>query len=147
MVYSKDTRMAIIHAKKSNSVVLHIPSWASLLFIVLGLVLIPWTVFLGSTLPPHHFSAHWDISWTGLDIALILSLICTGLFSYMKSLWLIITASTAGSLLLVDAWFDVMSERGAAQLHQAILLALIFEIPLAIMSYYLAFHTIKQNKK
>ncbi len=65
----------------------------------------------------------------------------------MKSIWVIITASTAGSLLLVDAWFDVMSEKAAPQLHQAILLAFVFEIPLAVMSYYLAFHTIKRNKK
>lgn len=136
-----------LSAKKSNIVTIRIPVWASRLYILLGLVLIPWTVYLGSVLPTHHLSSNWDISWTGMDIALALSLICTGLLAYAKSLWLIIAASTTGSLLLVDAWFDVMSEKGAFQLHQAILLALAFELPLAFMSYYLAFHTIKHNKK
>jgi len=135
------------HAKKANTITLRIPAWASRLYVVLGLVLVPWTVFLGSTLPKHHLSAHWDVSWTGLDIGLTLSLICTGLLAYAKSIWLIIAASTTGSLLLVDAWFDVMSEKSAFVLHQAIVLALLFEIPLAIMSYYLAFHTVQTNKK
>ena len=136
-----------IHAKKANRVHLSIPGWASRLYTLLGLVLVPWTVYLSVTLPKHHLSTHWDVSWTGLDIALALSLIATGLLAYARSMWLIITASTAGSLLLVDAWFDVMTEKGAFQLQQAILLALAFEVPLAFMSYYLAFHTIRGNKK
>ncbi len=136
----------IINAKKANRVSLSIPKWASRLYIVLGLVLVPWTVYLGATLPGRHVSSHWDISWAGLDIALAISLIATGLFAYSKSMWLIITASTAGSLLLVDGWFDVMTEKGSFQLQQAIFFALAFELPLALMSYYLAFHTIKNNK-
>jgi hypothetical protein len=143
MVYSRKELMN----KKANVVKLNIPTWASRLYIILGLVLLPYTIYLGSTLPQHHLSTHWDISWTGLDIALVLSMICTGILAYTKSMWLIITASTTGSLLLVEAWFDVMSERGSYQLHQAILLAVAFEIPFALMSYYLAIHTIKYNKK
>ena len=133
--------------KKANTASITIPTWASRLYILLGLVLVPWTVYLGATLPEHHLSSHWDIIWTGLDIALLFSLICTGLLAYAKSIWVIIAASTSGSLLLVDAWFDVMSEQSAFVLHQGIVLALLFEIPLALMSYYLAFHTIQRNKK
>lgn len=136
-----------LRAKKANIVTITIPSWASRLYIALGLILVPWTAYLSTTLPNHHLAAHWDISWTGLNIGLMLSLICTGLFAYAKSMWLIIAASTTGSFLLVDAWFDIMTERSGFQLQQAIFLALAFEIPLAIMSYYLAFHTIKRNKK
>lgn len=136
-----------LRAKKSNIISLQIPSWASRLYIGLGLILVPWTVYLGSSLPRHYLLTHWDISWTGFDIGLAVALICTGIFAYIKSVWLIIAASTAGSLLLVDAWFDVMSEKSPFVLHQSILLALVFEIPLALMSYYLAFHTIKTNKK
>jgi hypothetical protein len=132
-------------AKKYNTITLRIPSWASRLYTVLGLVLVPWTIFLGTTLPQRHLAHHWDISWTGLDIGLAVSLILTGLLAYARSIWLIIAASTTGSLLLVDAWFDVMSEKSVFVLHQAIILALVLEIPLAIMSYYLAFHTIKHN--
>ena len=136
-----------ISAKKANTITLTIPGWASRLYIMLGLVLVPWTAYLSTTLPKHHLASHWDVSWIGLDIGIAFTLICTGLLAYARSLWVIVAASTTGSLLLVDAWFDVMSERSAFVLHQAILLALLFEIPLAIMSYYLAFHTIQRNKK
>jgi hypothetical protein len=49
-------------------------------------------------------------------------------------------------LLLVDAWFDVTLEHGAA-LDQAIVMALLVELPLAIMSYYLASHALTRNAK
>lgn len=136
-----------LHAKDANVVILRIPSWASRVYIVLGLVLIPWTAYLSSTLPTRHLASHWDISWTGLDIGLALSLICTGLFAYAKSMWLIIAASTTGSFLLIDAWFDILTQHNGIQQHQAILMAVAFEIPLALMSYYLAHSTIKRNKK
>jgi hypothetical protein len=136
-----------LRSKQSNMITITIPRWASRVYIMLGLILVPWTIYIGTTLPKHHLSANWDVSWTGLDIGLAASLICTGLLAYAKSIWLIIAASTTGSILLVDAWFDVMSEKSASVMHQSIALALIFEIPLAFMSYYLAFHTIKHNKK
>ena len=130
---------------KESDIVLRVPAWAGKIYIMLAIVLLPWTVYLGLTLPKHHLSAHWDISWTGLDIGLIVSLLATGLFAYMRSIWIVISAATTGSLLLVDAWFDVMSEKSPADFHQAIILAFAFEIPLALMSYYLASHALHHN--
>jgi hypothetical protein len=112
---------------------------------VITVVLLPWTIYLGLSLPQHHLSAHWDVSWTGLDAGLILALAATGLFAYMRSVWIVITSATTGSLLLVDAWFDVMSERRASDFHQALILAVFFELPLASLSYYLASHVLYRN--
>ena len=134
------------HRKPQNSdIILRIPSWTVRLYILLAIVLLPWTIYLGLTLPSHHLSAHWDVSWTGLDIGLISSLIATAGLAYLRSILVVITAATTGSLLLVDAWFDVMSERRASDFHQALVLAFVFELPLAILSYYLATHALKHN--
>lgn len=131
----------------NNDIILRIPAWATKVYVMLAVVLLPWTVYLGLTLPKHHLSAHWDVSWTGLDAGLIFSLAATGLFAYLRSIWVVIAAATTGSLLLVDAWFDVMSEKRATDFHQALILAFVFELPLALLSYYLASHALRHNAK
>jgi hypothetical protein len=132
---------------KNDYIVLRVPSWAAKIYIMLATVLLPWTIYLGFSLPSHHLSANWDISWTGLDIGLVIALLATGLFAYLRSIWVVIAAASAGSLLLVDAWFDVMTEHSAKLFHEALILAFIFEIPLALMSYYLAGHTLHHNTR
>jgi hypothetical protein len=132
-------------AKKSvrkSKITLAVPTWAPRLYIFLAIVLIPWTIYLGYQLPTRHLSVNWDVSWTGLDIGLTIALLATGLFAYTKSMLIIISSTITGSLLLVDAWFDVLSEHKAKLFHQALLSAIVFEIPLAIMSFYLALHAL-----
>lgn len=124
---------------------LNIPKWVTPIFIILSLVLLPWTIYLGATLPVHHLSAHWDISWTGLDLAIFIAMLFTGIFAYLKSRLTVVSSSTVGSLLLVDAWFDVMSQRMGLQLHEAIFLAIFVEIPLSILSYYIAIKALHSN--
>jgi hypothetical protein len=125
---------------KVKRIQLQIPTWSRYLYVILALILLPWTIYLGLTLPEHHLSAHWDASWVGLDIALIVSLSLTGLFALFRSPWIIMSASSAASFLLVDAWFDIMSEKGGLELVQSLTLSLLVELPLAAMSYYLAYH-------
>lgn len=132
---------------KKDDIILRIPAWTTRLYIILAMVLLPWTCYLGLTLPEHHLSAHWDVSWTGLDVGLIATLIATALFAYFRSIWVVIAAASTGSLLLVDAWFDVMSERQASDFRQALILAFVFELPLALLSYYLAGHALHHNAK
>lgn len=132
---------------KDTDIILRIPGWAGKLYVMFAVVLLPWTIYLGATLPTHHLSAHWDVSWTGLDVGLMTALLATGLFAYLRSIWIVIAAATTGSLLLVDAWFDVMSEHSAALFHEALILAFVFEIPLALMSYYVAGHALHHNTR
>jgi len=131
--------------KSRKNITLPIPGWAAALYIGSSIVLIPWTIYLGASLPTHHLSAHWDISWSGLDVALIITMLATGFLAYRKSRLVVITSSTVGSFLLVDAWFDVMSERHAFQFYQALFLALFLEIPIALTSYYVAYKVLKRD--
>ncbi len=132
---------------KNDDIILRIPTWAAKLYVLFAVMLLPWTVYLGASLPTEHLSAHWDISWTGLDIGLVAALFATGLFAYKRSIWVVIAAASAGSLMLVDAWFDVTSERSAGLFREALVFALFIEIPLALMSYYLAGHALNHNTK
>jgi hypothetical protein len=122
-----------------------VPTWPAVIYIILGVILLPWTIYLGATLPSHHLSAHWDVSWTGLDIGLIITMLATGIFAFKRSRWIVISSSMVGSFLLVDAWFDVMSERRRVDLHQAIILAIFVELPLAFISYYISYFVLKDH--
>lgn len=115
-----------------------IPAWKTLLYIIGGLVVVPWTVYLSRSLPSHHTFRNWDVAWVGLDIALYLSLAVTGVLAYTKSLYTVIAASATGSLLLMDAWFDITGARKGWELHEALFAAVIIELPLAFISFHLA---------
>jgi hypothetical protein len=131
--------------KKIAQDFLPVPNWVAKAYLFMAIVLLPWTIYLGLSLPRHHLSNHWDVSWAGLDVGLIVSMLTTGILAKMESVWIVIFSSTTGSLLLVDAWFDTMSERASFQFHQALFSAIVFEIPLAAVSYYISVHTLKRE--
>ena len=116
-------------------------------YIVLSLVLLPWTVYLGIKLPAHHVTNHCDLSWVGLDIAIATMLLLTGIFAHRQSRWVIITSSATASFLIVDAWFDVINAWQTEDLVQALILAVFIEIPLAVVSYFVAYRALRFVKK
>ena len=111
---------------------------AAIAYSAMALVLLPWVFYLARSLPTQHVAWHWDVSWVGLDIALAIALVTTGLFAYRQSRLIIISGTALGSLLLLDAWFDILSQRGGDSMQQAVLMALLIEIPVAIASFMLA---------
>lgn len=116
-----------------------IPKWATLAYIIIAIVLIPWTVYLGFHLPTAHITLDWDVLWVGLDLAIILTLLLTGIFAAKKSIYTIIFATINASLFLTDAWFDVFSYRASTYgSAEAIIMAIFGEIPMAIFGYSLA---------
>ncbi len=122
-----------------------IPTWAGWLFVIISIGLIPWTVYLSLALPEHHLSRNWDITWVGLDIALIISILATGLLAKLKSIYMITTAIITGTLLLTDAWFDILSYRaGSRGFNEALIMAAFGEIPVALMSFLLAIHGLRR---
>ena len=50
------------------------PRWAAPIFFALGLVLIPWTLWLAVSLPTRQLASHYDAAWSGFDVALAASL-------------------------------------------------------------------------
>lgn len=122
----------------------NIPTWAGVLYILGSMALVPWTVFLDFSLRSRHLFRHWDIAWVGLDVGLIISLLLTGLLAYRKSLWVVMAATLTGGFLLVDAWFDVLGAHSNSELFIAVIAAVFIELPLAMISLYLAHKTLRK---
>ncbi len=108
------------------------------LFAVAGIVLVPWILFLVSSLPSTHASAHWDIAWAGFDLALALLLFGVALAAWRRSPWLEGAASAAATLLFVDAWFDILTSSSHVELGVSIAEAAFVELPLAVICLLLA---------
>ena len=111
---------------------------AGALFAALGVVLLPWALWLGYTLPERKVAHHWDLAWAGFDVVLSAALLGTA-FALLtgRSVGRSFAAAT-GALLLADAWFDVVTSEAGRDRWLAVTLAVVGEIPLAILCFALA---------
>lgn len=113
-------------------------NWPAAVLALAAVVLIPWAIALGQILPSRHVADHWDAAWTGFDVVLALSLLATAYAAVRRPDLVRGVAPVSGTLLLCDAWFDVLTASGGSDLEVAILLAALGEIPLAIICFLLA---------
>lgn len=109
-------------------------------YLVLSVVMVPWTIWLAWTLPPEEVAHHYDLAWPGFDLMLIGGLATTGVWALRHSRYLGIAASATAALLVVDAWFDVTTA-GARDRLASVGLAVLIELPLAALCLWLAVHT------
>lgn len=114
--------------------------WAGPAFVLFSLALLPWIVYLGYTLPSRQASPHYDVAWAGFDILLLFVLASSGYFALRRSRYLATSSIAAATLLVVDAWFDVMTSP-ASQIPESLALALLVELPLAAVCVWLSHHT------
>ena len=121
--------------------IFHFPRWTIALYTVSVAVLIPWTYSLAENLPSHHLAHHWDIAWTGFDIFELLLFILTTVLALKRTIWVTLSATALSTILLVDVWFDVLTSKPGKQETIAILLALFIELPIALVTYVLAYRT------
>lgn len=108
-----------------------VPRWCGVLLVVLGLLTLPWIAGLAVVLPSSERSAHYDVSWVGFDVLLCALLLRTGWLALRRREQSEVTAAMAGTLLIVDAWFDVLSAPDTKQFLIALAMALLVELPLA----------------
>jgi hypothetical protein len=109
--------------------------------LVLGgvaLLLLAWTAYLSATLPSEHVAHHWRIAWSGLDVFEALALVATMLALLRASTLLPLFAAVAGTALLMDAWFDLVTSGGGRELVWALVEAVLAELPLAALCYWIA---------
>ena len=100
--------------------------------------LLPWTVWLTVTLPAKHVAEHWDAAWVGFDLAEVLALSLTAYGLWKRSPWVEVAASAAGTLLIADAWFDILLSGGDEKVWVAVAEAVVAEVPLAILCFWIA---------
>jgi hypothetical protein len=114
--------------------------WVGPAFVLFSAIMVPWTIYLGLSLPMRENSPHYDIAWVGFDVLLLVALASTGYLALRRSPYLAIAAAATATLLVVDAWFDIMTSP-RRQLPQAITSALLIELPLAGLCAWLSYHT------
>lgn len=115
-----------------------VPFWAPVLLIGCTAALVPWTVLLFFTLPGKHASTHWDVAWGGLDVGIATMLAATAASIVRRSVWTTVTATATATLLTVDAWFDVVTAADHDERFVAIGMAVLCELPLAVVCLLIA---------
>lgn len=112
-------------------VVRGLPRWAAPVFCAFGAVLVPWTLWLAVSLPTRHVSSHYDLAWSGFDVALAGALVATGVGLLRHAAWAQSAAAVAATLLICDAWFDVTLSASGAEQSIALVTAVFAELPVA----------------
>jgi hypothetical protein len=105
-----------------------------------------WVVYIAIRLPRHYSANHWDLAWVGLDVAQVLMVLLAAWAAWRRRALLIIFATSAATLLVLDAWFDVTTARGG-DFEVSLVLALVFEIPFAIGLLWVTRRTVKQLER
>jgi hypothetical protein len=109
--------------------------------LVLGgfcLLLLPWTVYLAYSLPSRHVTPHWSVVWAGFDLVMACGALWTIVSIVRQSRYLAIAATATGTLLLCDAWFDLLTSRPGSELLESSLMAVAGEVPLAALCFWIA---------
>ncbi len=108
---------------------------------LIAVLLVPWTLWLTFTLPTRHLAHHYRLAWVGFDIFLAIAFGATALAALRASEWLQPLAALTGTMLLCDAWFDVVTSAGGDELGWAVLEALFVELPIAALCGWIVVDT------
>jgi hypothetical protein len=115
-----------------------VPRWVAIGFLLGAIGLVPEILRLANSLPLRHIESHWRLLWTGYDLVMAVVFLISGILLWLRSPWLAITVSAAGTMLLADAWFDVLTARGTRQLATSVLLAILLEIPMGVICFFIS---------
>jgi hypothetical protein len=115
--------------------------WVHFVFTCAGIAVVPWSAYLAISLPRTSQSGHYRIAWVGFDLFLAWTLFRVG--------WIAgrgpaandrveLPATAAATLLLVDAWFDTTTSADRGSFVAALILAVVAEVPLALLCLWIA---------
>lgn len=117
----------------------------STVFLLVATGLVPWIVFLGVSLPPRYDAGHWNLLWIGFDVALVSVLGYAGWAAWFRRQVLASTAIVAGTLLVCDAWFDIITSIGRPDEWVTLLTGFGGELPLAAFLFWLYRRIVLEN--
>jgi hypothetical protein len=98
--------------------------------VAMAVVLVPWIVYLAASLPRRYVADHWDATWVGFDVLLLALIAATAFLGWRRRQLVVVTGFATGTLLVCDAWFDVLTAHGEDRVW-SLLSALVVELPLA----------------
>jgi hypothetical protein len=110
--------------------------WMPIALAISALVLVPSLVIVLTVVPRVETAHHLRVAWTGLDVFEVLALAAAGFALQRRPAIVAIPATITGTLLLCDAWLNIIPSTGAA-FYEGIVMAFI-ELPLAAISFSVA---------
>ena len=116
-----------------------LPHWVVPVLALTAAALLPWTLWLTYSLPSRHVTPHYDLAWVGFDVGLITAFAVTTWCAMRSSQWLVPAAATTATMLLCDAWFDVITSGSAGDRLEALLQAALGELPLSAICWYIVY--------
>lgn len=108
-------------------------------------VLAAWIGVLAMTLPRHYTEGHWRGAWVGFDFALLVAFASTAWAAWRERQVLIICLTVTGTLLLCDAWFDIILDLGTRDIWTSVFSAVVAEVPLAFMVFTAARRLVRMS--
>lgn len=128
-----------LEVRRSLSRVRRIRLW---MMVVGSLLMIPWVAYLAWTLPEGYRVNNWSATWVGFDLILLTLMVVNVVLGLKRRLVVVLTAFSTGVVLICDAWFDVMTAAADDRL-EAILAALLLELPVAYVLMIGVFRILK----
>jgi hypothetical protein len=110
--------------------------WLPIALTIAALTLVPSLLVVLAVVPTAQTARHLKVAWTGLDVFEVLALASTGFALQRRPAIAVIPATITGTLLLCDAWLNIIPTTGAAR-SEGIVLAFV-ELPLAALSFWVA---------
>jgi hypothetical protein len=117
--------------------------WLPPALAVAALALVPSLVIVLTVVPQVQIAHHLPLAWTGLDVFELIALAATGFALHRRSTLTAVPAAITGTLLLCDAWINVIPTVGMAR-AEAIVLAFV-EVPLAALSFWIGAWTVRHG--
>jgi len=96
-----------------------------------------WVIYLSLSIPTTYSTDGWGVAWVGFDGGMLVALVLATFAIWRKRASAIIYLTGLAAALVIDAWFDVATSKGGDFL-EAILLAFLLEVPLAIFLFVVA---------
>ena len=119
---------------------------ARMVALAVGGFLLPWSALLAVTLPATAQAQHWALAWAGLDVTEAAAALATAVLLSRGDRRASLPAAAAGTLLLIDAWFDVCTSAPGAGHAMALAEAGCAELPLAVAAWWVAIVLTRQTR-
>lgn len=116
------------------------------LVVAVAIFLIPWTVLLAVTLPKNYVTGHWSAAWVGFDVVLIFFLALSAWSAWRRRHLLVFTAIVTATLLITDAWFDILTA-SPGDVWVSLATGLLGNVPMAVLLIVVAYRLVKLSPR
>ncbi len=117
---------------------LPLPRWLGPLAVCCAIGIVPWIVYLALALPTRQRAVDYDVAWVGYDAAMAFVMAALAYCALRRKPATGAIAAVLATMLVIDAWFDIVTTDNRQQFLFAVASAVLLEIPLAIVCAWVA---------